>query len=310
MVSSRRYDKEFILNVTVLARVQGRQKDLEEGELPPEPACNLYIVSKAPRVTVDPESVTFTSSGGLLATLREQVRDTFREHRLYIEHFTPNTAGLTWHSEWPYEEFAVLASDGRRLCHGAVSALFRSAGVLPESLRRHEVLYVGQAFGKTGERTAFDRLRSHSTLQRIYSEILPDSEIWLTLCNISDIGLNLVMDKPDRPYYKTRTEDEQHAARVFSRYNSGDFWEREAVTGAEAGLIKYFKPRYNIIYKDNYPDPAHVHISALYELEFHTLVVEMQSFQIYTDFGSASVKPNSLHFAHYPLGEVGELLSF
>jgi hypothetical protein len=104
--------------------------------------------------------------------------------------------------------------------------------------------------------------------------------------------------------------DEKHADRVFSRYNSGDFWEREAVTGAEAGLIKYFKPKYNIIYKDNYPDPAHIHISSLYELEFHTLVVELQSFQIHTDFGSASVKPSVLHFAHYPPGEVGELLSF
>jgi hypothetical protein len=119
------------------------------------------------------------------------------------------------------------------------------------------------------------------------------------------------MDKPGRPSYKTRGEDQEHFVRVFNRFNSGDFWTREAVTSAEAGLINYFKPRYNVVvFKDNYPDPAHIHVSALYELEFHTLAVELQSFPIHTDFGSAFVKPSGLHFACYPLGDFGELLSF
>ena len=310
MVSPRRYDKEFVLSVTVLAKFHGRQKDLERVALPFEPVCNLYIVSKAPRITADPASVTLTSSGELFVTLREQVEDRFKEHHVYIERFTPNTAGLTWQSKWPYDEFGILTSDGRRVCGGPVSTFLRSYELLPKSLTRQEVLYVGQAFGKTGERTAFDRLKSHSTLQRIYSEVAPDSEIWLTLCNISDVALHTVMDKPGRPSYKTRGEDQQHFTRVFNRFNSGDFWMREAVTGAEAGLINYFKPKYNIIFRDNYPDPAHIHISALYELEFHTLVVELQSFPINTDFGSAFVKPSALHFAYYPLGDVGELLSF
>jgi hypothetical protein len=310
MVSVRRYDKEFVLSVVVSAKYQGRQKDLERVVLPPEPTCNLYIVSKAPRLTADPGSVTLTSNGELFVTLREQVKDTFKEHHVHVKRFTPNTAGLIWHSEWPYDEFAILTSDGRRIFGGPVRTFFGSYELLPKPLVRHEIVYIGQAFGKTGERTAFDRLKNHSTLQRIYSEMRPDTEIWLTLCYVSDITLHTVMDKPGRPSYKTKIEDQEHLARVLSRYNSGDFWEREAVTGAEAGLINYFKPKYNIIFKDNYPDPAHVHISALYELELHTLVVELQSFPIYTDFRSASVQPSSLHFAHYPLGDVGELLSF
>jgi hypothetical protein len=310
MVSSKRYDTEFVLSLAVIARYHGRQKDLRQAALPPEPKCNLYIVSSAPRVTADPASARLTTSGELFVTLREQVRDSFREHLVHVERFTPDTTGLTWHSEWPHDEFDILDSEGQVFTGGMVSAFFRKIGALPESLRKQEVLYVGQAFGKAGERDAFERLQSHSTLQRIYSEARPDREIWLTLCSIDDIALIMAMDKPGRPSTKTAVENQEHITRVYRRFNSADFSDREGITGAEAALIRYFKPTYNIIYRDNFPDPAHVHISTLYELEIHTLVVELQSFQINLEFGSSSVEPEGLHFAHYRLGSLADIFDF
>lgn len=310
MASSKRYDSEFILSLVVFARYHGRQKDLRQVGLPPEPKCNLYIVSSAPRVTADPTSVRFTRSGELFVTLREQVRDSFREHPVHIERFTLDTTGLTWHSEWPHDEFNILDSEGQVFTGGTVSAFFQKIGALPESLRKQEVLYVGQAFGKAGERNAFERLQSHSTLQRIYSEVQPDSEIWLTLCSIDDVALNMAMDKPGRPSTKTAAENQEHMLRVYRRFNSADFSDREGVTGAEAGLIRYFKPKYNIIYRNTFPDPSHVHISTLYELEIHTLVVELQSFQMNLEFGSSSVEYKGLHFALYRLGDLADIFDF
>jgi hypothetical protein len=305
MTRARRYETEFILNLVTVAKYQGRQKDLKGIALPSEPACNLYIVSKAPRVTVDPASVQFTASGELFVTLKEQIKDKFREHPVHIKRFAPDAAQFTWHSEWPYDEFTIVDPSGRQ-GGGPVSTFFRTANVMPEPLLHQEILYIGQAFGKAGERTAFDRLQSHSTLQRIYSETQPDMEIWLTLCSIDDIALSAVIGKPGGIIEKTESENEEHMDRVYDRYNSADFWYREAVTGAEAGLISYFKPQYNIVYKDNYPDPAHIHISTLYELEFHTLVAELQSFQAKTKFWTKSARPDSVHFAHYTLGELAD----
>ena len=264
-----------MLNTLVIARCHGRQKDLQKTKLPSELACNLYIVSRAPRITVDPESVHFTTRGELFVTLREQIKDTFKEYPVYIEHFAPDAARFSWHSDWPYDEFDLIDAAGEVHKIGSVSTFFRNADRLPKSLMNEEVLYIGQAFGKAGERSAYDRLKNHSTLQRIYSENTPDQEIWLTLCSIDDVMLNTVIGKPGGVVQKSKTVSDAHIDRVFSRYNSPDFWNREVVTGAEAGLIYYFKPAYNINI-DNFPDPAHAHMAALYELEFHTVVIELR----------------------------------
>jgi hypothetical protein len=131
-------------------------------------------------------------------------------------------------------------------------------------------------------------------------------EVWLTLCSIDDIALSTVIGAPGGVIEKTDSENAEHIDRVYGRYNSADFWYREAVSGAEAGLINYFKPQYNVVFKNNHPDPAHIHISTLYELEFHTLVVELQSLQLNTKFWSEFEEPKEVHFAWYRLGELAD----
>jgi hypothetical protein len=94
----------------------------------------------------------------------------------------------SWLSEWPYEEYVIL-DEQENLAHGGVVAMILNFLTdPPDALLLHEVLYVGQAFGSDGDRSAWDRLKSHSTLQRIYSETRPDKEIWLTLCEIAGLG--------------------------------------------------------------------------------------------------------------------------
>lgn len=308
MAPDSRYNPEFLLNVLVNTRYHGRQRDFERSALPPEPACNLYVVSQAPRISVDPSSVRFTRAGELFVVLREQVKGDFREHPVHIERFKRDATDLSWHSEWPYEDFRIYSSDGN-FTGGPVSTWFRTIDQLPDALTREEVLYIGQAFGMSGERTAYDRLANHSTLQRIYSEADRDREIWLTLCSIDDVMLHTVI-APKRQVEKTDEENAAHTDLVWARYNSPGFWQREVVTGAEAGLINYFKPKYNMVFKNNYPDPAHVHISLLYELELHSLIVELQSFEMDVNFMSASAEPKSVHFAYYMLGELASAFNW
>jgi hypothetical protein len=269
---------------------------------------NIYLISEAPRLTVDPATVQFGRSGSLSLVLQEQVGGVIRQHKLYLERFTPDTEGLDWRSQWPYDEFDIYDRDGEFFVGGQVRSFFRATESLPDELNAEEVLYVGQAFGKAGERDAHERLRSHSTLQRILSEVDPDKEVWLTICGIDDVMLATIMGRPG-PTIKSKEEDREHVSQVYGRYQSIDFWQKEAVTGAEAGLIKYFQPRYNKVYKNHFPDPSHVPLSMLYDLEFHTLSVELQAFQIKTLFKSEAVGAADLHFALYPLGELTDLLN-
>ena len=59
-------------------------------------------------------------------------------------------------------------------------------------LLEYEILYIGQAYGKDGKRTALDRLASHETVQKIYTHSLtnnPDCDIWILLTTFSQVSL-------------------------------------------------------------------------------------------------------------------------
>jgi hypothetical protein len=59
---------------------------------------------------------------------------------------------------------------GERYLEGDTWAFALLSSRCRADLAQQEVLYVGKAFGKKGERTALDRILSHSTIQRIYAE--------------------------------------------------------------------------------------------------------------------------------------------
>ncbi len=261
--------------------------------------CNLYIVSRRPRISVHPDSV-FIDEERFSLTLREQREDAFRELHIAGRHAL-GKGPFKWVSSFPYEDFSIVDAEGNAVAGGVVAIAAVGWGMIAPSALPQEVIYIGQAFGKAGERTAYDRLKSHSTLQRIYSENRPDLEIWLSLCRLSDMNLASEID-PTYEAIRTDEEDDEHVAKVFSRVNESGFASREAVAIAEAGMIAYFRPIYNEKFKDNYPDPRHVHISTCYDLELSNVVVELQGQDIDACYYSSDVpRPSSIHFMKYPL---------
>ena len=118
-----------------------------------------------------------------------------------------------------------------------------------------EVLYVGQAYGSNGERTAPDRLRSHSTLQAIYSRVIsrsPDQEIWLSLWSF-DTKLLLSMDGRWSQYQTPLEEDDAHLDQVWDTPLN----EQQKINLTEAAIIYYFQPEFNVQFKNEFPSPVH-----------------------------------------------------
>ena len=143
-----------------------------------------------------------------------------------------------------------------------------------DTLRDMEVIYVGQAYGD-GSRTALDRLRSHSTLQRILAESAatrPDDEVILLLFKYEPATLFTHMDGITNDGI-TGAGDHEH----FMSLVDNPLSERQEISLAEAGLIRYFAPHYNEVYKTSFPSEGQKLLDECYRLDFAGLIVEIDT---------------------------------
>lgn len=128
-----------------------------------------------------------------------------------------------------------------------------------EELSGLEVVYIGQAFGDSGSRSAVDRLKAHSTLQKVLAEQALSSwwmELVLLLFTFDDPQVFTKMDGRGKPLI-TGDADTDHFKTIMEEPLS----EAESVTIAEASLIRYFQPYYNSHFKGNYPTTELQHLS-------------------------------------------------
>ena len=252
--------------------------------------CNIYFVLRRPKVTIDPDSITINGNKA--------------DFDLIIHHH--NNGGIVpmsiildkaksevkFQTQYPYNLFAF--SDKNGVLFGARpgtlidSSLIQNNFELP--ILDYEILYIGQAYGNDGKRTALDRLSSHVTLQKIYTHSLsqnPDSDIWIMLTNFSQesilmsAGSELI--KVNEKDIKTEEEKTEH----FFKNQGLSISEKQKINFTEAALIRYFQPKYNIEFKDSFPSLKHKSYSECYSLDIKALTVEVDTSEnfrkIYTE---------------------------
>lgn len=155
---------------------------------------HIYIIARRPKMSLEPGSFKITEStvSGIL-----KIHGTNEPKLLPFE--TNNllgTAEITLECNYPYTEFKLL--DKR---NGSVISEMQAATILTQCSPDYwthldlEVLYVGQSLGHKQKRNAVDRLKSHETLQNIYSEAMrgfPDQDIWLVLLHFTPISITSI----------------------------------------------------------------------------------------------------------------------
>lgn len=155
-----------------------------------------------------------------------------------------------------------------------------------------KVLYVGQSFGKDGNRLAQDRLLSHSTLQKVLidcSSKYPDKQIYVFLLELNPVILTS-MDGISKVYSVSEKDENQHFESVFNN----PLKMNQIVNITEAAIIHYFKPSYNVHFVDNFPDANHKGYTQYFDLDYHSLIVELDlefdypfpEVQLFTDANS------------------------
>ena len=140
-----------------------------------------------------------------------------------------------------------------------------------------KILYIGQAKGNDFTRFAQDRLKSHSTLQNILSQIIDSRIIYdikVLLLSTSEVKIVTTMDSGK---FATISTEEIL-----------DFPDEPShINLVEAKLINYFKPEFNEKFKNWYvPEEHHKSYDDYYKKKFNSMVITFENLfpcSFYTD---------------------------
>lgn len=177
--------------------------------------------------------------------------------------------------------------------HGALSALLRRKLGKP----KFKVLYIGQAFGEDGSRSALDRLKKHETLQKIAIQGVPEGYgLTLIMLEIMPTNRVIMMFNP----WAIEKDDDDH------RLKNGldklfDTNEAERTTLYEASLIRYFQPRFNKEFKNSFPSTSMKLLADCYEKDINSVVAEICHDDIPFTLFSDAVAPRDYHIASHDL---------
>lgn len=253
--------------------------------------CHIYMIARAPRITIDLQSLKMDDKV-LEGRFLVQHRNEFEPHEFQTPHqFGPVKASF----ECPYPHTTITIRDqaGALVMRTRTGHFVRMCPPKYWGLLDLEIMYVGQSYGVDGARTAPDRLEKHETLQAIYAEAVqhsPDKDVWLILWSFGDQIL-ASFDGRSKDYGTTDEEDTSHMAEVLANPIS----EQQKINFTEAALIRYFQPEYNETYKKTFPNPAHVTYSECYDLDINSVCVAIDSEPIKSRIWTPHVRPSHDH---------------
>ena len=261
--------------------------------------CHIYLIGKTPIVSYSKESFKY-EEGVLSGKINYRIEGELREKDFSFEFPLLDGATKVILSKYPHREIITLDKNDNEVRYLPASTVCLGTGWHLENneLSDIEILYVGQAYAD-GKRTAFERLKSHSTLQKILAQAQyesPDYEIQILTFEYCP--------------YRVISQMDGRAENVISDYRDMDRFRSimdnhlstyEQICLIEAGLIRYFQPRYNAIYKDNFPSDKHKILESCYNLDFSGLIVEINSEELRFRLFSPTVKARGHHICQIDL---------
>lgn len=301
-MTSRKYVSEFAVNMQstqVLVLLPTYLECLSKEDFPPPYQCHIYGIARRPRVMLAPESVVVTPTT-IRGTVVAQRPGTNDHYDFEVPNY-PADPVVKCECDYPYSDFRFVDAEGEVVFEGPIVQYLTMAGVgdvYPE-LVDLELLYVGQAYGKQGDRMAPERLASHDTLQKILAEAIqrsPDMQIWVSLFSFADM-LIASFDGRAGVYDTSEEEDIAHMRDVLS----SRITEAHRINYCEAALIRYFQPQYNTEFRNSFPSVNHSSYAECYKLDLNSVAVEVNCRRVGVRFWSQAVAPAWNHLITYPL---------
>lgn len=207
---------------------------------------------------------------------------------------------------WPMPEKTFLAGQGKTgwyVIDEQGRKSFPSADMIMSRLSREQnavdfkILYIGQAFGEDGSRNALDRLKKHETLQKIAVQgVSPGYDLTLLLLEIEPGNRMITLFNP---WAKDKEQGDERISKGLDKlFDTND---AERTTLYEASLIRYFQPRFNKEFKNNFPSTNMKLLADCYKKDLSAVVAEIcfdeMPFRLFSD----TVKAQEYHIAHHNL---------
>lgn len=235
-------------------------------------ACHVYLICRRPSTYFIKDTMRYDGK-----TLEVDVGykiDGKEEKFSYKDEFSllDDAVSLAV-SDYPHREIITYDKNGNEV-RGLSAKLVSINQGWESPLKQLEVLYIGQAFGN-GSRSAHERLKSHSTLQKLLADShhkYPDGEISVLMVKFEPYQLLITMD--GRPGVKNDNNLENNR---FRSIQENPLSEKQQIDLVEAALIRYFQPFYNDKFKIKFPSPKVKVLRKCYELDFSGLVVEINT---------------------------------
>lgn len=259
--------------------------------------CHIYAICKRPALSFEPGSFEYkqpTSSGHLSRRINGII-----EHHEFAFDMINRAGGKVEIGPYPHRELIGFDENGEGVFQWPASAIALYGKLDDRTINDFEVLYIGQAFAD-GKRTAFERLKSHQTLQKILADVhakSPDDEIMLFLFEYDPATVHIQMDGRGKDAQVNGDEDLAHLRSVLDNPPT----EKEQISIAEAGLIWYFNPEYNIKLKGGKPREELKLLESCYNLDMAGLIVEINTEEFPCRLWSGARQPGHHHIAQFDL---------
>jgi len=254
---------------------------------------HIYIICQRPAVRFDPVGFSYVDgfiSGRVVYSVNGlETKIEFREEFALLD----GAVNLRL-SGYPHREVQTFDALGNKVRHLPASFLAHKLAHMKSvaDLKNLKVLYIGQSFA-SGKSTAVQRLRSHSTFQKILADVMynsPDSEIYLVTLRYPHYDLMISMDGRD----KAAISDERDTTRM-KRIVDNPLKKGQQVSLAEAALIRYFQPEYNVKFKTQFPSKGVRVLDGCFDLDFAGLSVSVDTSNSPFLLFSATVEPKQWH---------------
>lgn len=248
--------------------------------------CHIYVIGIAPRVDI----VDVEQQGDFLCFTFDMAGKRYPKKTLF--QLRPNSVL----NKEPDGSYFVLEQDGKKRAPSPYDILM--------AIKKHvapfhfKVLYIGQAYGEDGERSAIDRLMSHSTLQKIsLTEPIPEGyRLEIILIGIENSFQLVTAMNPFAQNHKSTPERITNGLDFLFGTN-----EAQRVSLYEAALIRYFQPKYNTHFKDSFPSTNLKILEQCYDKDMQAVVAEINFSPFLYDLYSDSVSVKSGHIAHFDI---------
>ena len=236
--------------------------------------CHIYIIAARPSPYFDPATIKHENNklSGDVCYKIDGV-----ENRVPFDGYRCKLEGdaVSLKCKYPFKEIWSINENGEEVTH--LPASYFASTKLPhnEDLNSYEVLYVGQALGKQGNRSALDRLKNHSTLQKILAMTnndYPDKEIMIFMYQYEHAQVLTSIDGRAKDADNTSVNE----TRLMNTIQNPPE-KKQRIGMIEAGLIRYFQPHYNEIFKIKFPSTKHRVLESCRKLDITGLGIELDS---------------------------------